>query len=100
MALLLFRLLALLFVVALALYILRRVLPRSPRTTPPRVADPYSTLGVSRTASDPEIREAYHRELAKYHPDKVNHLGEELQELARRKTAEIIAAYQSVSTRR
>jgi len=32
-------------------------------------ADPYSVLGVARTASDSEIRAAYHALVAKYHPD-------------------------------
>jgi DnaJ-domain-containing protein 1 len=55
--------------------------------------DPYIVLGVSRNATREEIRVAYHREMANYHPDKVAHLGKDLKELANRKAQEINKAY-------
>jgi DnaJ-domain-containing protein 1 len=55
--------------------------------------DPYAVLGLSRSASSEEIRAAYHREMVNYHPDKVAHLGKELQDLAKTKTQEINRAY-------
>jgi restriction system protein len=58
-----------------------------------RSFDPYAVLGVSRNASPEEIRAAYHREMVNYHPDKVAHLGKELQELAKTKTQQINRAY-------
>ncbi|MCB0363463.1 MAG: J domain-containing protein [Bdellovibrionales bacterium] len=55
--------------------------------------DPYAILGVKRGCSKDEIKQAYKQALSQYHPDKVSHLGPELQELARRKTLAINKAY-------
>ena len=53
--------------------------------------DPYVTLGISRTASDEEVKKAY-RELArKYHPD--NYVNNPLADLAQEKMKEINEAY-------
>lgn len=58
--------------------------------------DPYSILGVERSASQQEIKRAY-RELAnKYHPDKVCHLGDEFKELAEERFKEVQEAYQTL----
>jgi len=50
-------------------------------------------LGLSEAAGEQEIRAAYRSQLAKYHPDKVTHLGEEFDELASSRTREIIQAF-------
>jgi len=50
-------------------------------------------LGLSEAAGEQEIRAAYRSQLAKYHPDKVTHLGDEFYELASIRTKEIIQAY-------
>jgi len=50
-------------------------------------------LCVSESAGEEEIRAAYRSQLAKYHPDKVTHLGDEFYNLASRRTKEIIEAY-------
>lgn len=55
--------------------------------------DPYAILGVAPGASREEIRSAYRRLAAQYHPDKVQHLGKELQELAEVRFKEIQQAY-------
>ena len=62
-----------------------------PETEP----DPYSVLGVARTATDAEIRAAYHALVAKYHPDR--HQGNPLENLATEKVAEINRAYEILS---
>jgi len=64
----------------------------------PTTFDPYAVLGVQRGASRDEIREAYKRVVQQYHPDKVAHLGRELQQLALEKTKEINRAYEVLLT--
>ncbi|UCF86157.1 MAG: DnaJ domain-containing protein [Desulfobacteraceae bacterium] len=58
--------------------------------------DPYTVLGVGRSSSPEEIRRAYRRLANKYHPDKVNHMGEEFRELAERRFKEIQEAYREL----
>lgn len=62
-------------------------------------ADPYTTLGIARGASRDEIRSAYRRLVAQYHPDKVSHLGKEFQEIAHQKLIAIQQAYELVMPR-
>jgi preprotein translocase subunit Sec63 len=57
--------------------------------------DPYSVLGVARTASDSEIRAAYHALVAKYHPDRYQ--GNPLEDLANEKLVAINWAYEILS---
>jgi len=58
--------------------------------------DPYALLEVPRTASAEEIKTAYKRAVARYHPDKVTHLGKEFQELAHKKLLAIQQAYETL----
>ncbi len=58
--------------------------------------DPYEVLGIPASASAETIQSAYKARMNEYHPDKVAHLGEELQELAHRKALEIQQAYQKL----
>ena len=51
-------------------------------------------LGVTNTDGPTVIKEKYRELLAKYHPDKLQHLGEEFQEIAEQKTRAIIEAYE------
>ena len=51
------------------------------------------TLDVSSTATVDEIRKAYKTQMKMYHPDKVAALGNELKELAERKSKDINIAY-------
>jgi DnaJ like chaperone protein len=55
--------------------------------------DPYEVLGVGKNASQDQIKSAYRLLVAKYHPDKVSHLGKEFRELAELRFKEIQEAY-------
>ncbi len=52
-----------------------------------------SILKVSPQASNEEIKAAYLKIIKEYHPDRVANLGDELKELAEKKTQEINSAY-------
>ena len=53
----------------------------------------WDVLNVSLGASEEEIQRAYRAQISKYHPDKVEHLGDELKLLADRRSTEINLAY-------
>ncbi len=72
---------------------------RSQSDMRPSKPDPYEVLGVNRGSSLGEIKRAYRRLAGKYHPDKVNHLGEEFRGLAEKKFKEIQEAYQELANR-
>jgi hypothetical protein len=61
------------------------------------VASYYEMLDVASTAPVEEIKRAFRREIAKYHPDKVQHLGREFQAIAAIKAAELTQAYKTLS---
>ena len=56
--------------------------------------NPHRVLGVEPDASQEDIRRAYRRLAAQYHPDKVAHLGLDLRHLAEQKFKAIQAAYE------
>ena len=58
--------------------------------------DPYLLLGVGRKDGQARIKKAYRDLLGRYHPDRVQHLGEEFQRLAAEKTVRINRAYEQI----
>jgi hypothetical protein len=72
-----------------------------PRAEGPREReeDPYTVLGLEPGASREEVKAAYRRLVAQYHPDKVTHLGKEFQDLAHRRLLQIQRAYQHLTGR-
>lgn len=60
--------------------------------------DPYTVLGVSRDASDDDIKKAYRDLARKYHPD--NYQDTNLSELAAEKMKEINEAYDTIRDER
>jgi curved DNA-binding protein CbpA len=60
--------------------------------------NPYSVLGVSQSATDEEIKQAYRKLAKKYHPD--NYTGSPLSDLASEKMSQINAAYDKIQEER
>jgi len=58
--------------------------------------DPYTVLNIPVDASDEDIKKAYKELAGKYHPDKVQHLGDEFREIAEKRFKEIQNAYQEL----
>src|SRR5688500_6358132 len=50
-------------------------------------------LRLHPSASAEDIKKAFRREIARYHPDKVQHLGTEFQEIAAVRASELTEAY-------
>ena len=60
----------------------------------------YSILEIPSTATDDEVKKAYRRLAQKYHPDKVNHLGEEIRKDAETKFVKLNQAYERIKESR
>jgi DnaJ like chaperone protein len=56
----------------------------------------YKTLEIEPTATEDEIKKAYRRMAMKYHPDKVNNLGEEVKKSATEKFRSVNEAFESL----
>lgn len=62
--------------------------------------DPYKILGLASTATDEEVKKAYRRLAMKYHPDKVEGMGDEVKKNAAAQFREINEAYEQIKTAR
>ncbi|HEU4340642.1 MAG TPA: J domain-containing protein [Candidatus Binatia bacterium] len=74
-----------------------------PETPSKREAEPETVteeqryariLGVAEPIVPSEVRRAYRNLLAKYHPDKIDHLDEEFKQTAAQKAKELAQAYE------
>lgn len=63
-------------------------------------AEAYAALGISPGASDEAAKSAYRTMARKYHPDRVNHLGEEFVKMATEKFQAIHQAYTAIRKER
>ncbi len=62
------------------------------------VFNPYTILNVNPGADYKQIKEAYRKQMSQYHPDKVSHLGKELQAFAEEKAKSIQRAYSELQS--
>ncbi len=60
----------------------------------------YRILGINRSATDEEVKKAYHQMAIRYHPDKVSYLGEDYQKMAKEKFQKINDAYEKIRKER
>ena len=60
--------------------------------------DPYKVLGISKDATDDEVKKAYRKMAMKYHPDRVAGMSEELQRNAAEQMKEINEAYEQIKS--
>ena len=67
-----------------------------------QAVDPYEVLGVSPSASDEAVKEAYHSLCSDYHPDKLHGLGlpADFNEIANARITRIIDAYRRITAAR
>src|SRR3954451_7136523 len=57
----------------------------------------YQVLEIAPSALADEIKRAFRLQIARYHPDKVQHLGKEFQEMAAERAAQLTEAYRILS---
>lgn len=60
----------------------------------------YQVLEITSSATDEEVKKAYKKMAVKYHPDKVSHLGEDVQRSANEKFRKINEAYERIKNQR
>jgi DnaJ like chaperone protein len=60
----------------------------------------YKVLEITPEATDEEVKAAYRKMAVKYHPDKVEHLGPEIQKSANEKFQQLQAAYEEIKKQR
>jgi DnaJ like chaperone protein len=60
----------------------------------------FKILEIEPVATDDEVKKAYRRMAMKYHPDKVSHLGEDVQKAAHEKFQTVNKAYEDIKKKR
>ena len=73
---------------------------RSSRSKTRPISDAYQILEIESNAEDAEVKRAYRRMAAKYHPDKNRNVGEEHQKMAEAKFIKVQEAYEQIKEAR
>jgi DnaJ like chaperone protein len=60
----------------------------------------YKILEINPSATNEEVKKAYRKMAVKYHPDKVSHLGEDFQKMAKEKFQKVQEAYDNIKKAR
>jgi len=66
----------------------------------PETDSAYKIIGIGKTATNEEIKKAYRKLAAEYHPDKVSYLGEDIRKDAEEKFRKINEAYEKIKDER
>lgn len=62
--------------------------------------DPYKVLEIEHTATDEQVKSAFKKMALKFHPDKVENLGEDVKKAAEEKFKMIVGAYDQIKRER
>ncbi len=75
---------------------------RGPASSAPSLDQDYAALGITREASEPEIKRAYRKLVGQYHPDRLVSQGlpEEMMEKAKERVRDINLAYDRIKAAR
>lgn len=74
---------------------------RIPADPPPQgKPSPYERLGISPGVTNDEVKKAYREQIARNHPDKVDHMSEDFQQLAAEKTRHLNEAFEEIKRQR
>ena len=62
--------------------------------------DPYTVLGIARSADDRAVKRAYRKLISEHHPDRLGDLPEDMRRRAESRASEINAAYERIKAER
>jgi len=60
------------------------------------IKNAYTILGISKEASDDEVKKAYRKVVKKYHPDKLTDVGDDVKKMAKEKFQAVQQAYDNI----
>ena len=73
----------------------RRAPPPAPTVTT-GLAEAYAELGISPSATDDQVEQAFRRLISEYHPDRVANAAQEIRDLAEARARTINTAYEAI----